>query len=77
MKTIDWQSMTHEEFEQAMEEGREEAERRARRYLELLGIGGSQPGKRGRKSDPLAALFGGSDPETETAAASAVQALRD
>jgi len=64
-KPIDWQAMSHDELESALEEGREEATRRAQRYLELLGIGGSQAGKRGRKAaNPLASLFGGEDPET-------------
>lgn len=71
MKTsIDWQSMTHDELEDALESGRDEATRRLQSYAKLLGIGGPSAGKRGRpNSNPLAALLGGEDQETETAGA--------
>jgi len=58
MKTIDWQAMSHDELESTLEEGREEATRRALSYLALLGMGGTEPGKPGRKAaNPLAALL--------------------
>lgn len=71
----DWQAMTHEEFTEELEAGREEAQRRMDQMAALLGMG--QPtGKRGRPP-ANAYRYGGADPEKETDAASAVEALRD
>jgi hypothetical protein len=69
--------MTHEEFTEELEAGREEAQRRMQQMAALLGM--AQPsGKPGRPPKNATYRFGGADQESqESDAASAVEALRD
>jgi hypothetical protein len=72
-----WAQMTHEELTRELDAGRKEAAKRIAQLAELMGMS-SGKGRGRPSSNPLADLLsGGAGPETETDAASAVEALRD
>lgn len=71
-----WREMSQEEYAEEMEAGREEGHRRMEEIARLLGAP-MPTGKPGRPPKNAAYRFGGADPEKETDAASAVEALRD
>lgn len=57
-----WAEMSHEEFVEELESGREEAQRRMQQMAALLGM--AQPsGKPGRPPKSTAYRFGGADQE--------------